>query len=151
MRWLLWCFCLLAESYETINHWIEAGTTEESSGHQPSDGDQRPEPISPAMSYWDVVEDTYVSSIFNDLTVLAVAAVVLLLLKFFFRYSRRECSEADKHQSNVYENLLSQHVLFSSIRNRKADFEVWILTNIWSMSPTPPAEIKKKKLLLRRV
>ena len=21
MRWLLWCFCLLAESYETINHW----------------------------------------------------------------------------------------------------------------------------------
>jgi len=22
MRWLLWCFCLLAESYETINHYI---------------------------------------------------------------------------------------------------------------------------------
>ena len=22
MRWLLWCFCLLAESYETINHWL---------------------------------------------------------------------------------------------------------------------------------
>jgi len=22
MRWLLWCFCLLAESYETINHTI---------------------------------------------------------------------------------------------------------------------------------
>jgi len=21
MRWLLWCFCLLAESYETINHY----------------------------------------------------------------------------------------------------------------------------------
>jgi len=21
MRWLLWCFCLLVESYETINHW----------------------------------------------------------------------------------------------------------------------------------
>ena len=21
MRWLLWCFCLLAESYETTNHW----------------------------------------------------------------------------------------------------------------------------------
>jgi len=21
MRWLLWCFCLLAESYEAINHW----------------------------------------------------------------------------------------------------------------------------------
>jgi len=28
MRWLLWCFCLLAESYETINHYhycFEAG------------------------------------------------------------------------------------------------------------------------------
>jgi len=22
MRWLLWCFCLLAESYETINHYL---------------------------------------------------------------------------------------------------------------------------------
>ena len=21
MRWLLWCFCLLAESYETVNHY----------------------------------------------------------------------------------------------------------------------------------
>jgi len=21
MRWILWCFCLLAESYETINHY----------------------------------------------------------------------------------------------------------------------------------
>ena len=30
MRWLLWCFCLLAESYETLNHyhyhWQVVGT-----------------------------------------------------------------------------------------------------------------------------
>jgi len=26
MRWLLWCFCLLAESYETINHYHQTSS-----------------------------------------------------------------------------------------------------------------------------
>jgi len=38
------------------------------------------------LSFWDVVGASYLSSIFNDATVLFVAAVVLLILKFAAGY-----------------------------------------------------------------
>ena len=41
MRWLLWCFCLLAESYETINHYITLHyITRRAVFSQPEVGDQ---------------------------------------------------------------------------------------------------------------
>jgi len=42
MRWLLWCFCLLAESYETINHYhYHYHPSQEASSAQKKPNDQK--------------------------------------------------------------------------------------------------------------
>jgi len=68
------------------------------------------------LSFWDVVGASYLSSIFNDATVLFVAAVVLLILKFAAGYHLQQGSAEKTKDFLMSENVLRiLYCLFAQI------------------------------------